>query len=233
MPHVVGQPYNPHTSENVRQCGELVSPFSACHFATTRRNYRVSRVSINAARLILPPLLCGLYGRGAPCDTAGGGVLCRHVSRAVNMFRSSRWGATRLRAAALSPLPACAPSPLTARNQLPYFYAPAARPRPCALTLFAFCYAPHMRTACDAFPRYLHSLSLAVVRSLRSRTLQRFPSPRARSLRSRALSGCRVVDLQSVGCRGCIHKSIIRRPQRGVRRNNQTSICSVMLACPR
>lgn len=203
LPHVIGQPYYPHTSDNVRQCGERVSPFSVCHFATTRRTNRVSRMSLNAARLILPPLLCGLYGRGAPCDTAGGGVLCRPVSRAGNMFRSSRWGATRLRAAALSSLPACAPSPLTARNLQPNIYAPAARPRPCALTLIAFCNAPPMRTACYAFPRYLQSLSLAVVRSLRSRTLQRFPSPRARSLRSRALSGCRADYFPSVECRGC------------------------------
>lgn len=51
------------------------------------------------------------------------------------MFRSSRWGAPRLRAAALSSLPACAPSPLAGRNLPHLFHAPAARPRPNALTL--------------------------------------------------------------------------------------------------
>lgn len=59
----------------------------------------------------------------------------RQNRRAGNMYRSSRWGAPRLRAAALSSLPACAPSPLAGRNLHLSFHAPAARPRPNALTL--------------------------------------------------------------------------------------------------
>lgn len=51
------------------------------------------------------------------------------------MYRSSRWGAPRLRASALSSRPACAPSPLAGRNLPLLFNAPAARPRPNALTL--------------------------------------------------------------------------------------------------
>ena len=59
----------------------------------------------------------------------------RQNRRAGNMYRSSRWGAPRLRAAALSSLTACAPSPLAGRNLPLSFHAPAARPRPYALTL--------------------------------------------------------------------------------------------------
>lgn len=47
----------------------------------------------------------------------------------------SVWGAPRLRAAAISSLPACAPSPLPARNPPRFPSAAAARPRTCARAL--------------------------------------------------------------------------------------------------
>lgn len=59
----------------------------------------------------------------------------RQNRRAGNMYRSCRWGAPRLRASALSSLPACAPSPLAGRNLHLSFHTPDARPRPNALTL--------------------------------------------------------------------------------------------------
>lgn len=54
---------------------------------------------------------------------------------ALNMFCGGRWGAPRLWAAALSSLPACAPSPLPAHNLPRLSYTTAAHPRTSALTL--------------------------------------------------------------------------------------------------
>lgn len=107
-------------------CGSLLLCLLACrsHLATS-------------------PLLCSVQVRSA---LALGGCLAHPSTRpnilpayarqrALNMYRSCRWGAPRLWAAALSSLPACAPSPLPARNHLPICFATAAHPRPCALTL--------------------------------------------------------------------------------------------------
>lgn len=88
-----------------------------------------------AALLIRPRSRLSTLGRGEPIVSVGRAHRAPAARRPVDMYRSSRWGAPRLRAAALSSLPACAPSPLAGRNLLPSFHAPAARPRPYALTL--------------------------------------------------------------------------------------------------
>ena len=88
-----------------------------------------------AALLIRPRPRLSALGRGEPIVSVGRAHRAPAARRPVDMYRSSRWGAPRLRAAALSSLPACAPSPLAGRNLPPSFHAPAARPRPCALTL--------------------------------------------------------------------------------------------------
>ena len=88
-----------------------------------------------AAPLIRPRPRLSALGRGVPSDSVGWAHRAPTARRPENMYRSSRWGAPRLRASALSSLPACAPSPLAGRNLLPSFHAPAARPRPNALTL--------------------------------------------------------------------------------------------------
>lgn len=62
-------------------------------------------------------------------------VRCPPQWCALNMICGGRGGAPCLRAAALSSLPACAPSPLAARNLPRSSFAPAARRRTCALTL--------------------------------------------------------------------------------------------------
>lgn len=67
---------------------------------------------------------------------------------ALNMFCGGRGGAPRLWAAALSSLPACAPSPLPARNLHRLCCTIAAHPRTSALTLIP------LRLACD-FRRFL------------------------------------------------------------------------------
>lgn len=89
-----------------------------------------------AALLIRPRPQLSALGRGEPIASVGRAHRAPAARRPVDMYRSSRWGAPRLRAAALSSLPACAPSPLAGRNLLPTFRTPAARPRPYALTLF-------------------------------------------------------------------------------------------------
>ena len=61
------------------------------------------------------------------------------------MICGGRGGAPCLRAAALSSLPACAPSPLAARNLPRSSFAPAARARTCALTLCALRLARDVR----------------------------------------------------------------------------------------
>lgn len=90
----------------------------------------------------------------------------RQNRRAGNMYRSSRWGAPRLRASALSCRPACAPSPLAGRNLLPSFLAAAARPRPNALTLIPPGFVlPLVALAPPRFPTarasLIHALSLS------------------------------------------------------------------------
>ena len=93
------------------------------------------RCVVVAALLIRPRPRLSALGRGEPIVSVGRAHRAPAARRPVDMYRSSRWGAPRLRAAALSSLPACAPSPLAGRNLLPKFHAPAARPRPYALTL--------------------------------------------------------------------------------------------------
>ena len=93
------------------------------------------RVVVVAALLIRPRPRLSALGRGEPIASVGRAHRAPAARRPGDMYRSSRWGAPRLRAAALSSLPACAPSPLAGRNLLPTFHAPAARPRPYALTL--------------------------------------------------------------------------------------------------
>lgn len=93
------------------------------------------RSVVIAALLIRPRPRLSALGRGEPIVSVGRAHRAPAARRPVDMYRSSRWGAPRLRAAALSSLPACAPSPLAGRNLLPTFLAPAARPRPYALTL--------------------------------------------------------------------------------------------------
>lgn len=88
-----------------------------------------------AAPLIRPRPRLSALGRGEPNDSVGWAHRTPTDRRPENMYRSSRWGAPRLRAAALSSLPACAPSPLAGRNLPLSFHATAARPRPNALTL--------------------------------------------------------------------------------------------------
>lgn len=63
-------------------------------------------------------------------------VRCPPQWCALNMICGGRGGAPCLRAAALSSLPACAPSPIAARNLPRSSFAPAARARTCALTLY-------------------------------------------------------------------------------------------------
>lgn len=92
------------------------------------------RVVVAALQIRPRPRLSAL-GRGEPIVSVGRAHRAPAARRPVDMYRSSRWGAPRLRAAALSSLPACAPSPLAGRNLPLLFHAPAARPRPNALTL--------------------------------------------------------------------------------------------------
>ena len=73
-----------------------------------------------AALLIRPRPRLSALGRGEPIVSVGRAHRAPAARRPVDMYRSSRWGAPRLRAAALSFLPACAPSPLAGRNLLPY-----------------------------------------------------------------------------------------------------------------
>lgn len=62
-------------------------------------------------------------------------VRCPPQWCALNMYRRGRGGAPRLWAAALSSLPACAPTPIPARNLQPLCSPTAAHPRTSALTL--------------------------------------------------------------------------------------------------
>lgn len=106
----------------------------------------------------------------------------RQNRRAGNMYRSSRWGAPRLRASALSCRPACAPSPLAGRNLLPSFLAAAARPRPNALTLIPPGFVlPVVALAPPRFPNcagYPHPCAFPPLRgSLRSPLRKRLPAP--------------------------------------------------------
>ena len=125
-----------------------------------------------AALLIRPRPRLSALGRGEPIVSVGRAHRAPAARRPVDMYRSSRWGAPRLRAAALSSLPACAPSPLAGRNLLPAFHAPAARPRPNALTLIPpgfvlplVALAPPRFPICAGFPH--PSLSLPCGASLR------------------------------------------------------------------
>ena len=118
-----------------------------------------------AALLIRPRSQLSTLGRGEPIESVGRAHRAPAARRPVDMYRSSRWGAPRLRAAALSSLPACAPSPLAGRNLLPTFHVPAARPRPYALTLIPpgfvlplVALAPPRFPICAGFPH--PSLSL-------------------------------------------------------------------------
>lgn len=118
-----------------------------------------------AALLIRPRPLLSALGRGEPIVSVGRAHRAPAARRPVDMYRSGRWGAPRLRAAALSSLPACAPSPLAGRNLLPTFHAPAARPRPYALTLIPpgfvlplVALAPPRFPICAGFPRPTLSL---------------------------------------------------------------------------
>ena len=96
---------------------------------------KAMRDVVVAAPLIRPRPRLSALGRGVPNDSVGWAHRTPTDRRPGNMYRSSRWGAPRLRAAALSSLPACAPSPLAGRNLPLSFNATAARPRPNALTL--------------------------------------------------------------------------------------------------
>lgn len=104
------------------------------------QNYSLSR-SIGA-RVSFP---CGMSDSPAisTLDVRSGHAVCIIAPDvrcppqwcALNMYCGGRWGAPCLRAAATSSLPACAPSPLAARNLPRSSFAPAARARTCALTL--------------------------------------------------------------------------------------------------
>lgn len=72
-------------------------------------------------------------------------VRCRHNSAGHKYVLAYPWGAPRLRAAALSSLPACAPSPLPARNLHPLCSPTAARSRTNAVTLGPLCAAGDFR----------------------------------------------------------------------------------------
>lgn len=96
---------------------------------------KAMRGVVVAAPLIRPRPRLSALGRGEPSDSVGLAHRAPTDRRPENMYRSSRWGAPRLRAAALSSLPACAPFPLAGRNLPLSFNATAARPRPNALTL--------------------------------------------------------------------------------------------------
>lgn len=150
-----------------------------------------------AALLIRPRPRLSALGRGEPIVSVGRAHRAPAARRPVDMYRSGRWGAPRLRAAALASLPACAPSPLAGRNLLPSFHAPAARPRPYALTLIPpgfvlplVALAPPRFPICAGFPH--PSLSLPCGASLRSPLRKRLPAPLWASLRSAHATQARV-----------------------------------------
>ena len=115
--------------------------------------------------------------------------------RAINMYRSGRWGAPRLRAATF-PFPRrdCRLLPFRRQSLQPFFNPLAARARPCALTLSP--YALSLIAAATLKP----SLSLATGFALTAvaRAPQRSPSPLCAPLRSAHASQPPCVDI-SVG----------------------------------
>ena len=115
--------------------------------------------------------------------------------RAINMYRSSRWGAPRLRAATF-PFPPrdCRLLPFRRQSLQPLFNPLAARARPCALTLNPC--ALSLIAAATLKP----SLSLATGFALPAvaRAPPRFPAPLCAPLRSAHTSQPPNVDI-SVG----------------------------------
>ena len=150
-----------------------------------------------AALLIRPRPRLSALSRGEPIVSVGRAHRAPAARRPVDMYRSSRWGAPRLRAAALSSLPACAPSPLAGRNLPPLFHAPAARPRPIALTLnppgfvlpLVALAPPRFSSArASLIPRFPSLAGLRCASPLR----KRLPSPLWASLRSAHATQARV-----------------------------------------
>lgn len=150
-----------------------------------------------AALLIRPRPRLSALGRGEPIVSVGRAHRAPAARRPVDMYRSSRWGAPRLRAAALSFLPACAPSPLAGRNLLPTFRTPAARPRPIALTLIPpgfvlplVALAPPRFSSARAtlFPRFpsLAGLATLAPKQTHARSLVGFATLRPRHASPRA-----------------------------------------------
>ena len=182
---------------------------TASHFATSPDHAACSPCGVQVAPLRpashpllrVPVLLCEIkrshVRRPVLHSMFAARSMVGKIAARGYMYRSSRWGAPRLWAVALSSLPACAPSPLAGRNLLLSFHAPSAHARPNALTLNPPGFVlPVVALAPPRFPTarasLIHALSLPCGARFARPYANAFPPPLWAPLRSAHATQARV-----------------------------------------